>query len=74
MSFYAEALGGARWIITGTPVDQPYPCRCHEARYGTCSPKYCPCVGRLDLVNLPEKCCAHRFGPDAYVEAWRESR
>jgi hypothetical protein len=54
----------ARWLFTGTPVGEPYPCRCHEAKYGRCSPVFCPCAGRLDRAVLPPGCCAHDFTPE----------
>lgn len=66
-----DIFAGSRWIVTGTPVREPYPCRCHEAKYGACSVKWCPCVGRLDRENLPEMCCGQVWGPEAFMEAWR---
>lgn len=51
----------SRWIITGTPVSEAYPCRCGEAKYGRCSPVFCPCSGRTDPPH--EKCCAVRHTP-----------
>lgn len=41
------------WAIAGTPIDQPYPCRC-----GTWCGNHCPCRGRLDTGHLPATCCA----------------
>jgi hypothetical protein len=50
------------WIIAGTPVSAPYPCRCDETspwRTKQCGTKYCPCDGRIDVgPHLPSDCCA----------------
>ena len=62
------------WIIAGTPLNQPYPCRCDERRGGTCSPRWCPCAGRVDLHQVPPTCCAHYNTPEVYVRAWQEAR
>jgi hypothetical protein len=59
------------WLIAGTPGNQPYPCRCSEARYGRCSPKWCPCAGRTDLDDVPPECCAHHHTPAVVEAAWR---
>jgi hypothetical protein len=50
------------WVIAGTPTTQPYPCRC---RYdGQCNPKYCPCWGRTDHLDIaPRNCCGPRWTP-----------
>jgi hypothetical protein len=55
---------GGVWLLAGTPVSQPYPCRCHERRYKFCSPVFCPCAGRLDLGNVGPECCAHVNTPE----------
>jgi hypothetical protein len=48
-----------RWLIAGTPVTEPYPCRCDERKFSKCSPQYCPCAGRVDaLGEMPASCCA----------------
>ena len=67
----ASAVRGV-WLIAGTPSSEPYPCRCHESKFGRCSPVFCPCAGRPDL--LPESCCSTRFGPAEVATAtaaWR---
>lgn len=61
-----------RWIIAGTPITEPYPCRCGEAKYGKCRPAFCPCAARPD-PPAPE-CCGHRTTPADIVaddRAWR---
>lgn len=63
----APAVGFGPWLIAGTPVDEPYPCRCHESRRRGCSPLWCPCSGRPD--RLPEPCCSTRFGPAEWKAA-----
>ncbi len=44
------------WLVTGTPTDQRYPCRC--GRNG-CN-RYCPCAGRPDAADMHTGCCARR--------------
>jgi hypothetical protein len=47
------------WLVTGTRVDDPYPCRCEERR--RCNPRWCPCANRTGVLDhLPETCCARR--------------
>lgn len=65
---------GGRWIVAGTPVGDPYPCRCGERRGDTCSVKWCPCSGRVDLENVPADCCSRWYDPEAFTAAWREGR
>lgn len=60
------------WLVSGTPVDQPYPCRCHERLYSDCSAAFCPCAGRLDPPN--SRCCANWFGPAQHMAAMAEWR
>lgn len=48
----------AVWLIAGTKVGETYPCRCAERKYSRCSPKYCPCSGRLDADQMPAGCCS----------------
>jgi hypothetical protein len=63
------------WLIAGTPLDQPYPCRCSERMGRECSAAWCPCAGRSDPQT--RSCCAHRFGPAEHKEAmaaWRIRR
>jgi hypothetical protein len=65
----------SRWIIAGTAASEPYPCRCHEARFGRCSAAFCPCAGRTDPQNAA--CCAWRFSPADHVmamAAWQLKR
>lgn len=45
------------WLIAGTPVDRPYPCRCWLGQ--PCGAR-CPCVGRTDAATMPVACCARR--------------
>ncbi len=61
------AVGFGPWLIAGTPVTEPYPCRCHESRFGRCSPVFCPCAGRPDVQ--PDPCCSGRVGPVEVVIA-----
>lgn len=63
----APVGGFGPWKIAGTPVSEPYPCRCHESRRGACSPLWCPCSGRPDV--LPPPCCSSRFGPAEWKTA-----
>ncbi len=57
-----------KWIIAGTPVEDIYPCRCHERLYRTCSAAWCPCAGR-NPDGMPPECCSWRFGPQDHVVA-----
>lgn len=52
----AGLYGDHVWIVTGTRCSDPYPCRCHESKFGRCHPAFCPCSGRIDPAG-PE-CCA----------------
>jgi hypothetical protein len=63
-----------RWIIAGTPVSSRYPCRCRVGR--ECSPLWCQCSGRVDLVDAPERCCSRYNTPAvaAAAHAARDSR
>jgi hypothetical protein len=60
------------WLVAGTPLDQPYPCRCGERRYKECSAAWCPCAGRPDPPN--SQCCANWYGPADHVRAMKEYR
>jgi len=62
-----QAAGFGPWLIAGTPVDEPYPCRCLEPvvmsdgrtfKPKACNPAFCPCSGRLDPQG-PECCAIH---------------
>lgn len=55
------------WMIAGTPIHEPYPCRCHERRGKACSPLWCPCSGRSDPQG-PE-CCGTWNTPQRWKEA-----
>lgn len=57
------------WIIAGTPVGDPYPCRCHERKYAKCSPMWCPCAGRTDIALTWANCCASVNTPEVVAEA-----
>lgn len=51
------------WVIAGTPVGEPYPCRCDElSPFGRvqCDTKWCPCFGRADTFGTPDDCCGRR--------------
>jgi hypothetical protein len=50
------------WRRANTPTAQPYPCLCSRAR--ACNPRFCACAGRLDLDQVPERCCAHTNTPE----------
>lgn len=70
-----SGFSGMVWAVAGTPVTEPYPCRCHERKGKTCSAAWCPCAGRIDV--LPEPCCSGRLGPAEHVaamRAWREEQ
>lgn len=71
----AHRRGGVRftgrWVIAGTPLGQPYPCRCELAARRPCSPVYCPCAGRVDLAHVPAGCCGHRVRPHHAAAAAR---
>lgn len=62
----------SKWIIAGTAIDEPYPCRCAErpAWAKACSPAWCPCAGRSDPQG--PICCGHRFTPQDHLVALRE--
>lgn len=49
------------WLVTGTPIDRTYPCRCNP---DGCR-NTCPCRGRLDTLDLPARCCARRAADTA---------
>lgn len=65
------------WLVAGTSIFDPYPCRCRRTiegprdswRGGTefmgadCNPKYCPCSGRTDLEGMPASCCRRVHTP-----------
>lgn len=64
-----------RWVIAGTPLDEPYPCRCKERpahargwKTWRCSPAWCPCAG-APTAGKPRDCCAYRVSPEAHVMA-----
>jgi hypothetical protein len=61
-----------QWLLAGTPQDQPYPCRCHEAKFGRCHPAFCPCGGRLDPQG--PTCCAVVNTPARVAQAAAEYR
>lgn len=49
------------WLVAGTALSAPYPCRCFEGRdRWACENGRCPCWGRTDVatVALPAACCA----------------
>jgi hypothetical protein len=58
-----------RWVIAGTPIDEPYPCRCqaefHFLQPHPCHPKDCAGVGRTDLDAVTPGCCAVRYAARA---------
>lgn len=56
-----------RWMIAGTPVEDTYPCRCHESRRGVCSPLWCPCSGRPDPQG--PTCCGTWNRPEDWARA-----
>lgn len=60
------------WLIAGTPVGQPYPCRCHERRGPKCSAAWCPCAGRFDPPN--RQCCGNWFTGADHKRAMTEWR
>lgn len=51
------------WLVAGTRVGEPYPCRCSASRKCKTTgavPWQCPDVGRTDTQHLPAWCCARR--------------
>lgn len=46
------------WLVAGTSILKPYPCRCEYWREGGCDATWCPCSGRTDVWNFPAGCCA----------------
>jgi hypothetical protein len=58
------------WLVAGTSVFQPYPCRC--GGWQQCSPLWCPCAGRLDVWNWPPSCCAWVHTPRVAAMAQAE--
>jgi hypothetical protein len=64
------------WLLAGTPVGEPYPCRCSERRFGRCSAVFCPCSGRMDPPS--PACCAVENTPEKAAQAgaayrqWKE--
>ncbi len=56
------------WLIAGTPLEDTYPCRCHERLGRTCSPAWCPCAG-YPRPGMPSWCCSYRFSPADVVMA-----
>jgi hypothetical protein len=57
----APAVPAGVWIVAGTPIGEPYPCPCGDARHHKRDPdRFCPCIGRRDLAVLPDGCCAVR--------------
>lgn len=63
------------WLATGARADEPYPCRCAEAKFGRCNAAFCPCSGRPDPQGA--NCCGHRFGPEEAARAaaaWQEKK
>jgi hypothetical protein len=55
------------WLIAGTLVADPYPCRCTPP-CRTKGERTCPCIGRTDLGHVPPSCCA---AIAAKSTAWR---
>lgn len=54
------------WLVAGTRVGEPYPCRCsvvRKCRTSGAVPWQCPDVGRTDTQHLPVHCCARRGEP-----------
>lgn len=53
-----------RWVLTGTPVTEPYPCTC---RYDPCRYLKCPDRYRTEGEELPWGCCG-RAGHDPVAD------
>jgi hypothetical protein len=66
----AAAAPTGVWLVAGTPLSQPYPCRCRPG--GGCSALWCPCAGRIDYAVLPDSCCAWVHRPAVAAAAQRE--
>lgn len=60
------------WVIAGSPIGEPYPCRCNERMGKQCSAAWCPCAGRTDPPNA--RCCANWFTPADHMEAMKAWR
>ncbi len=74
---------GAPWPGTGTPLCQPYPCRCAQTKANrpewardSCwwiqkttgrATSRCPCWGRERIDGLPGSCCAHHSANPRYA-------
>ncbi len=57
------------WLMAGTPVNKPYPCRCWIGRRcnttGAHRAYWCPCWRRHDdLDRMPAACCGRRVALD----------
>jgi hypothetical protein len=60
------------WLVAGTSLFAPYPCRCAPRRAtGFCDPTWCPCGGRLDVWNFAQGCCAWWATPAVAAAAQR---
>lgn len=49
------------WLVSGTALSAPYPCRCFEGRdRWACEHGRCPCWGRTDVMTgvVGPACCA----------------
>jgi len=60
------------WIVAGTSIFEPYPCRCELWREGGCNPAWCPCSGRPLAATLPRTCCAWVNRPAVAAQARAE--
>jgi hypothetical protein len=58
------------WLIAGTAISVPYPCRCRVGR--ECSLVFCPCAGRMDVWNFAPGCCAWVVTPAVAAAAQAE--
>lgn len=64
-----------RWAVAGTLVADPYVCKCaREVHWNRPVAAYCDCVGRTDLFQLVDECCARRAAAGAPVTPRRDDR
>lgn len=60
------------WLIAGSPLGAPYPCRCRERIGKECSAAWCPCAGRP--APWAPGCCGAWNGPAEHRAAMAEWR
>lgn len=57
---YRRTVQPGRWLVTGTDMEDPYPCRCGEFGDDAWAHAHrCACKGREDGMLMPPSCCGH---------------